>query len=198
MEIVTAGHGPVETSLSIKKDVRNALVGDSLGKLEEETELKTIGQPDLKLDDIELPETGPMQFSFEVEVAPQFELPELKGIRVERRTFEVDDARMAQPRQRLQAESGGHTAKEPEAPHQGRLVVGLAVLPQVTGDYGRGGVVLVEQELGHGVAALGAVVPDQAINGPEADLGFLGLGEPDEVLEGPDRLRQGCCLRIVA
>ena len=78
----------------ITQDVRNALVGDSLGKLEDETELKTIGQPDLKLDDIELPETGPMEFSFEVEVAPKFELPELKGIRVERQTFEVDDARI--------------------------------------------------------------------------------------------------------
>ena len=75
----------------VTQDVRNAVVGESLGQMDEQTDLKVLGQPDLDLENIELPESGPLEYSFEVEVAPEFELPELKGIQVEQKGYEVTD-----------------------------------------------------------------------------------------------------------
>jgi len=80
----------------VSQDVRNAVIGESLGDAVEKTELKTLGEPDLDLEKIELPESGDMQYSFEVEVAPEFDLPDIKGIRVEKQTFEVTEERIDQ------------------------------------------------------------------------------------------------------
>jgi len=78
----------------VAEDVRNALIGESIGDAIEKTKLKTIGEPDLDLDQIELPEAGDLEFSFEAEVAPEFELPELKGIKVEKPSAEIADERI--------------------------------------------------------------------------------------------------------
>ena len=96
----------------VGEDVRNALVGESLGQVEEKTKLKTVGEPDLDLDEIKLPESGPLVYSLEVEVAPEFDLPELEGIAVEKRTIEVNDERI----NRALDESRPHYARyEPTA-----------------------------------------------------------------------------------
>ncbi len=68
----------------ISDDVRNGLIGEALGEAMDKADLgQTIGEPDLELDGIELPDRGDLEFSFEVEVAPEFDLPDLDGIRVE-------------------------------------------------------------------------------------------------------------------
>lgn len=80
----------------VASDVRNSLIGESIGDAIEKSELKTLGEPDLDLDAIELPEAGAMEFSFSVEVAPEFDLPELKGVAVEKTSAEVTDERLDQ------------------------------------------------------------------------------------------------------
>ena len=75
-------------------DVRNALIGESLGSAIEDADLKTLGEPDLDLDKITLPEEGDMSFSFEVEIEPEFELPEIKGIEVSKEIFDVDNKKI--------------------------------------------------------------------------------------------------------
>ncbi len=77
----------------VGQDVRNALVGESIGSAIEEAELKTLGEPSIDLDKIELPDSGDMTFSFEVEIEPQFDLPEIGGIEVKRESLEVNDER---------------------------------------------------------------------------------------------------------
>ncbi len=78
----------------VVQDVRNAIIGESLGQAIEKSELNTLGEPDLDLEKIELPEAGDMTYDFHVEVKPEFDLPELEGIEVEKQTVEVDDARI--------------------------------------------------------------------------------------------------------
>ncbi len=80
----------------VGQDVRNALIGESIGAAIEKSELKTIGEPDLDLDAIELPESGPLEFSFEVEVSPEFDLPELEGLELKKPAIEVNDERVDQ------------------------------------------------------------------------------------------------------
>ena len=78
----------------VSQDVRNSLVGESIGEAIEEADLKTLGEPDLKLDDIVLPEAGDLEFSFEVEVQPEFQVPSTEGMEVELVKLAVDDAKI--------------------------------------------------------------------------------------------------------
>jgi trigger factor len=75
----------------VANDVRNSLIGEGLGAADEQTDIQTLGEPDLDLEAVVLPDTGDMDFSFEVEVAPEFDLPELKGIAVDKPQLEVTD-----------------------------------------------------------------------------------------------------------
>jgi len=75
----------------VAEDVRNAMVGEAVGAALEEAQFKAIGEPEIKLDEIKLPDEGPLTFSLEVEVAPEFELPEYKGVEIKRPVVRVTD-----------------------------------------------------------------------------------------------------------
>ena len=77
----------------VSQDVRNAMVGESLEQVLQDIDFRPIGEPDLDLEKIELPDNGVMEFSFEIEAAPEFELPELEGIPLQKHVFEVTDER---------------------------------------------------------------------------------------------------------
>ncbi|MCK5113943.1 MAG: trigger factor [Phycisphaerae bacterium] len=114
----------------VSQDVRNSLIGESVGEAIEESELKTLGEPDIKLDEIELPDTGDLSFSFEVEVAPEFDLPELKGIEVKKVVSEVDDAKVDEYIQNLR-EGRASYEKTDEAAAEGDGIIAAA---KITGD----------------------------------------------------------------
>ena len=93
------GHAPkrlIEKRFAkeVGEDVRNNLIGESIGQALDQAGLRTLGEPDIDLENIELPESGDMDYSFEVEVAPEFELPELKGIAIEKPLLEITDDRI--------------------------------------------------------------------------------------------------------
>ena len=65
------GHAPrrlVEKRFGreVGKDVRNGIIGESIGQALEQAELSTLGEPDLDLEAIELPDDGDLAYSFEV------------------------------------------------------------------------------------------------------------------------------------
>ncbi len=76
----------------VSQDVRNALIGESIGDALEKVDLNTVGEPDLDLDEIEVPEAGDMEISFEIEVIPDFDVPESSELKVERVVTEAGDA----------------------------------------------------------------------------------------------------------
>ena len=78
----------------VAQDVCTSLIGEALGYVGEHAEFRTIGEPDLKLDEIKIPDDGEFTFSFEVEVAPEFDLPDLTGIPVEKIVLEINDERV--------------------------------------------------------------------------------------------------------
>jgi len=90
------GHAPrrlVEKRFGreVGKDVRNGIIGESIGQAMKQAELSTLGEPEMDLEAIELPDNGDLAYSFEVEVAPEFDLPETKGIPVDKPALEVTD-----------------------------------------------------------------------------------------------------------
>jgi trigger factor len=56
-----------------------------------DSELKSLGDPDIDFEEIELPEKGPMTFDFEVEVRPEIDLPPLEGIPLTKTKLDVTD-----------------------------------------------------------------------------------------------------------
>ena len=68
----------------VADQVKSALLMASLEQIDEDYKLNPIVQPKLDVEAIELPDDGPMTFEMEVEVRPEFEVAEYKGLKVKR------------------------------------------------------------------------------------------------------------------
>lgn len=78
---------------SIMEEVRREILMVSLQQLAEDTELAPLAPPNLNIEDLEIPEEGNFIYEFDVEVRPDFELPDLKGIKLNKyvREFTEED-----------------------------------------------------------------------------------------------------------
>ena len=70
------------------------LLGQAFEIVDEKHDFEILGEPDFDPANVELPKSGDMHFEYEVEVRPEFELPEIEGIKVEKPLIEVDDAKI--------------------------------------------------------------------------------------------------------
>ena len=106
------GHAPqklVEKRFGsdIRNDVQQQLIGDSYRKALETNKLDVVGEPEFdNPDSIKLPESGALTYSFQVEIRPTFELPELKGIKVKRAKVEVNETHLSQAMKNLREQQG--------------------------------------------------------------------------------------------
>jgi len=90
------GHAP--KSLVVKRfrkqvsdQVKTTLLMESLEQVDEDHQLNPITQPKLDIEAVELPEEGPMEFDMEVEVRPEFAVPEYKGLKVQRPVRQISE-----------------------------------------------------------------------------------------------------------
>jgi trigger factor len=75
----------------VAQQVKSNLLMSSLDQIDKEYKLEPIVQPQLDIDAIEIPENGPMSFEMDIEVRPQFELPNYKGLKVKRPVAELSE-----------------------------------------------------------------------------------------------------------
>jgi trigger factor len=75
----------------VSDQVKSALLMSSLEQIDAEYQLDPITQPQLNIETIVLPDDGPMQFEMDVEVRPEFDLPEYKGLKVVRPIVEITE-----------------------------------------------------------------------------------------------------------
>ncbi len=77
--------------------VKSSLLMDSIGQVSEDKGLSPISEPDFDFDAIDLPEEGPMTFEFDIEVRPEFDVPQWKGLKIKRpvREFTEEDVSRA-------------------------------------------------------------------------------------------------------
>ncbi len=73
------------------EQIKLKLLADASDSAIKNNELDVLRDPDVDFEKIELPEAGPLKFDFEVEVRPEFDLPKLEGIAVEKTKLEVTD-----------------------------------------------------------------------------------------------------------
>ncbi len=74
------------------EQVKGKLLMDSLTQISEEQNFAAISDPDFDLEAVELPDEGPMTFEFDVEVRPEFKLPEWRGLKLNRPVREFSEA----------------------------------------------------------------------------------------------------------
>jgi len=75
----------------VKEQIKGSLLMDSLTQVNEDEDMSAISEPDFDYDAVEVPDEGPMTFEFDLEVRPNFAMPEWKGLRIEKPVRDFTD-----------------------------------------------------------------------------------------------------------
>jgi trigger factor len=73
---------------SVHEQVKGKLLMDSLTQISEEHEFSAISEPDFDFQAVNIPDDGPLVFEFDIEVRPEFDMPQWKGLHLKRPTYE--------------------------------------------------------------------------------------------------------------
>ena len=106
----------------LSDQIRTKLLSDAMEQVAEQQKLAPISEPDLDVGSVLLPEEGPMIFEFGIEVRPEFELPNWKGLSIERPNREITDEDVEEALGNLLRERGRLVPSE-ASPASGDLVV---------------------------------------------------------------------------
>jgi trigger factor len=91
----------------VREQVRRSLISESYGQAVEKHSLQVIGEPKFdKPDDIALPESGSLTYTFEVEVQPDITLPSLIGLKVKKPKVEVTEEHIDRAMTNLREQQG--------------------------------------------------------------------------------------------
>ncbi|MFZ5829333.1 MAG: trigger factor [Planctomycetota bacterium] len=105
----------------IGERVKANLLMDALSQIDSEEHITPISEPDLDIEAVELPEDGPLTFEYDIEVRPEFDLPQWKGLTVEKPVHPVTDADIDRSLKNLLA-SRGRLVPSESAADQGDYV----------------------------------------------------------------------------
>jgi trigger factor len=91
----------------VRNQVRDTLVRESYQQAITKNELKVLGEPEFEEQaELKLPESGPLKFSFSVEITPDITLPDLSTLEVKRPVITVNDEHVQQAMQNLREQQG--------------------------------------------------------------------------------------------
>jgi len=111
-----------------KKDVddqvRAEILLQSLEQLAEEHDVAPLSAPDIDPTKITIPSEGPLVYEFDVEVRPQFDLPDFKGLKLKRPVKTFTDEDVVREERRL-LEPHGQLIPKPEGAGGAAAVVAL-------------------------------------------------------------------------
>jgi len=97
---------------NIAEQVKLKLLADSSDEAVKDNKLDILGEPDIDYENIELPEEDNLKYEFEVEVRPEFQLPELEAIPVNKVKIEVTDEQVDREVEQLAKWSGIWTPRD--------------------------------------------------------------------------------------
>ena len=77
----------------VADQVKGSLIMDSLSQIGDEQDYSAISEPEFDFELVNIPDEGDMTYEFDVEVRPEFDLPDWKGLKLERpeHEFSADD-----------------------------------------------------------------------------------------------------------
>jgi trigger factor len=76
----------------LSDQIRSKLLADAMTQVSEQEKLSPISEPELDVNAVLVPADGPMTFEFKIEVRPEFDLPEWKGLSIRRPSRTISDA----------------------------------------------------------------------------------------------------------
>ncbi len=95
----------------VSEQVRGEVLLQSLEQLAEENDVAPLTAPNIDPSKIEIPDKGPFVYEFEVEVRPQFDLPNYKGLKLRRPVRTFSDADVVEEERRILAPYGSLVPK---------------------------------------------------------------------------------------
>lgn len=112
-----------------KKEVHDQIKGqvllESLEQLAEDHDIAPISPPNLNPGKIEIPDSGPFVYEFEVEVRPQFDLPNYRGLKLKRPVKKFTDDDVVQEEQKVLARYGSLVPKSGPAAKGDYIIVDM-------------------------------------------------------------------------
>ncbi len=101
---------------TVAQEVKTQVLMASLEQLADEQEIAPLAPPELDPDAIEIPKEGPFVYEFDIEVRPEFDLPEYKGLKLRRPTHTYTADETAAEKKRLLEPYGQLVPKEGDNP----------------------------------------------------------------------------------
>jgi len=80
----------------ITDQVKGKLLMDSLAQLSDDHQFTAISEPDFDMASVQLPDDGPMVFEFDIEVRPEFDVPQWKGLTLDRPAHDYSEDEVEQ------------------------------------------------------------------------------------------------------
>ena len=123
------GHAPQKLiekrfSADVKEQVRRSLISESYQQAVEKNKLQVIGEPDFDNPEaIEVPDDGPLSYSFTVEVQPEFTVPELTGLKIRKPKIEIKEENVDQAMQNLREQQGALVPVEDRGVESGDYLI---------------------------------------------------------------------------
>jgi len=90
----------------VEQQVKGQVLLASLEQLAEEQNLNALSPPNLRPDAIEVPKEGPLEYEFDIEVRPEFDLPNYKGLKLKRPVKTFTDAEVEKEELRILSRFG--------------------------------------------------------------------------------------------
>ena len=75
----------------VTEQVKGSLLMDSLSQVTEAEDFSAIGEPDFDYNSIKVPDTGDFKYQFQIEVRPQFDTPDWKGLKLNKPVEQIAD-----------------------------------------------------------------------------------------------------------
>ncbi len=113
--------------VAVKKQAKEQLIASAFSRAIEDNKIRVLGNPTSPdLDKIEVEQGKPLKFELEVEVLPEFTLPELDGMAVKKPKFTVGDDLVDSEYGKLKVQEG--RLEDRESPEPGDYLTGHAKL----------------------------------------------------------------------
>jgi len=109
------------------EQIKLKLLAEASDAAIKDNKLNALRDPDIKYEDIKLPESGALKFDFEVEVRPEFELPNLEGIAVNKTKLEITEGQIDREIEQLQKWSGFWTPRDGAAQSGDQIIADVTI-----------------------------------------------------------------------
>ncbi|PAY19538.1 trigger factor [Rhodopirellula sp. SM50] len=109
----------------VVEQVKGKLLMDSLSQVTESQDFSAISEPDFDYNSIPDPGEGPFSFQFSIEVRPEFETPNWKGLELTKPVENIDDEAVNAALQRVLKDRASFEATDEPAELGDKLVVNI-------------------------------------------------------------------------